>query len=99
EGSKREFAFEQEKIGAAREPAFKVEIEPSERGGGDVMQAAAMRRIDAKRAGRGEPRIGAALGAVAVDDIGFAFTRPCRDQAVGSEIGRAEMPAHRRAMD
>src|SRR5207245_11359277 len=68
-------ALEQEKISAAHERTFRVEIDEARRRAPMEMQAAAVRRVDADdlsaRGGGGdaEARIGAALGAMSMNDI------------------------------
>ena len=57
-----------------------------------------MRRVDADRAcRRSQPRIGAALGAVAVQDIGAGVARALRDMALRRQIAQADVAAHRHA--
>ena len=65
------------------------------------MQAAAVRRVAAhdRLAGAlhgagGEARVGAALGAVAVDDVEVELERPLRDGAQGGDVAQAELAAH-----
>ena len=62
------------------------------------MQAAAMRRVDADARGRrSEARIGAALGAVAMQHVGLGLARALRDMALRRDVARADVPAHRHA--
>jgi len=64
-------------------------------------QAAAVRRIGAHQrpAGEGEARIGAALGAVSIHDVGRRPPPPRADIYGGGQIGRADPVRHRRHRD
>ena len=70
-------AFEQEQVAAQHQQALGRQIElPGQRVVAE-QQAAAVRRIGAHGAvaAEGKPRIGAALGAVAVHDVGLGLRR------------------------
>ncbi len=65
-------ALEQEQLGAAHQHLFERQVDEADRRRATVMQAAAMRRVDADELAAREPRIGATLGAVAVQDVDAA---------------------------
>ena len=91
-------ALEQEQLGAPHQHLLEREIQKADRRMAAVMQAAAMRRVDPDRAAAAEPRIGATLGAVAVQDVGTGLARALsRHVALCRHIAQADMAAHRHA--
>ena len=94
-------ALEHDRIGVARELPLEAHVDASRRGRGVIVQAAAVRRVAAhdRLAGAlhgagNEARVGAALGAVAVDDVEVELERPLRDGAQGGDVAQAELAAH-----
>jgi hypothetical protein len=68
-----------------------------------VMQAAAMGCVDRPRPipahlARGQPRIGAALGAVSMQDLGFCFAGDLSDGSHGPDVRQGRQSPHWHAM-
>ena len=87
-------ALEQEQLGAPHQRLFEREIEEPDRRRAAVVQAAAMRRVDANGPAATQPRISAALGAMTVQHVDIGFARAPCDMALCRQIAQAGMPAH-----
>ena len=75
----------------AHQQLFERQIQKPDRRTAAVVQAAAVRRVDADGAcRRQQPRIGAAFGAVAVQHIGIGIARALRHMALRRNIAEAE---------
>ena len=93
-------AFEQEQVGPAHEQPLGNKVEKARRRAPGIMQAAAMRRVDADaRARRCKPRIGSALGAVTVHHIRSDGASAGSDMHAGRNITKSDVPAHGNARD
>ena len=70
------FALEQEQVGAPRQRPLDAHVERMQRAARRIVEAAAVRRVGAHRVRPvGKPRVDAALGAVAVHDVGPVCAR------------------------
>jgi hypothetical protein len=83
-------------------PIFAVnverEIQEADQRGAAIVQTSAVRRVDADRvACARKPRIGAALGAVAVQHVGLDFAGARGGMALRQDVTLPDMPAHRHA--
>ena len=101
EAARGEQAFEDETVGERCQPALGVDVDAPGDGGGRMMQAAAMRGVEGADAlglplerARRKPRIGAALGAVAMQDIDVEAGGKALQPAVGREVAGADLPGH-----
>ena len=101
EAARGEQAFEDEAVGERCQPALGVDVDAPGHGGRRMMQAAAMRRVEGADAlglplerARRKPRIGAALGAVAMQDIDVEAGGKALHPAVSLEVAGADLPGH-----
>ncbi len=97
---------EDESVGHTPEDSFGGKIEAAGERSGVIVEAAAVRGIDAGYARTrcpqqcaDDPRVGAALGAVAVQDIGIERTDFLHQPQGGREVRRRQLPAHRRTFE
>ncbi len=90
-------AFEQIQVAAPHQKALGGQIKFAGQRVVAEQQAAAMRGIGAHRArvAEGQPRIGAAFGAVPVHHVGFGIRDPAHDMAKRWHIARSGLAAHR----
>jgi hypothetical protein len=89
-------ALEQQQVGAPHQHAFKREIEQADRRDPAIVQAAAVRRVDPDRMVLlRQAGICAALGAVAVHDVGTRIGHALRHVGNGIEVAQIDVAAHR----